>query len=376
MQSPNPNHRRWRGLLAAGFLLLMLFAGYAGWNRYQAHRLFQQAQKLEAREPLVALDLYQRSVAAAGGDYPEAQTGWLLLLARLHRWDEALGCLTLIRLEAAAPAALQEFVARADASGQPRVALAALTLLDRPGRHQAGALRLLVGLLLKQQRSAEALPVAQRWVAAEPANAAAWQILGELHRQRREIAPARDAFRAAARQSSGGDELRFIQRRLAELAVDLGDVAEARTAVDALLAHGQPSDQDQALAATVLRLEGSFAAALALLDGQIANNPKNMAARMVRGIVRLDTGDLAGAINDLTLVVSSQPTNKEAHYKLSQALQRTGQAEAAARHRDTATRLTDATLRLLDVDAHLARAPHDAALRQEREELARLLGRP
>lgn len=95
---------------------------------------------------------------------------------------------------------------------------------------------------------------------------------------------------------------------------------------------------------------------------------------MLRGIVHLDIGEFEKAREDLGRVVTKDPFNKEAHYKLSQALLRLNKPQEAQRHLDISNRLTAAATEALNLVTQSDGKPIDQQRRQRLAELYEQLG--
>ena len=98
-------------------------------------------------------------------------------------------------------------------------------------------------------------------------------------------------------------------------------------------------------------------------------------AIMLRGILHLDMGEFEKARADLDRVVSKDPYNKEAHYKLSQALLRLNKPQEAQQHLDVSNRLTAAATEALNLVTRADGKPIDKQRRQRLAELYEQLGK-
>lgn len=77
----------------------------------------------------------------------------------------------------------------------------------------------------------------------------------------------------------------------------------------------------------------------------------------------MDRGDWPSAESEFRKVIARQPWNKNAHYRLAQALQHLGQANSAAEHFAVNRRLTATSLKILRIRS----APDSGSLDQLRE---------
>ena len=302
--------------------------------------LLRQAQTTWHSDPAVAERILERSIELSGGDFPQAQLLRCRVLGSLGRWTEALGCFSLIREPAGCDQQeLIDLAGEARRAGQDLLAGLSLQAANRPGPRQAAALRELI-LLERAETATDSLRQhCQELKSLTPDDAFPWQIEAELYRQQRKVLPAIAAYRQALRLTIAADAAQALRSDLVGLLIDAGDLASARTELQTLLDAGKASPELMLKDAYLLRLEGKPTATLAKVDELLSASPST-AARMLRGELYLDLGRHAEAVADLTQVVEEQPSNKEAHYKLSQAYLRLGEREKAQRHLDESQRLT------------------------------------
>jgi Flp pilus assembly protein TadD len=340
------------------------------WNRGRPQRLFDEAREVFATHPERAEQLLERCVGAAGGAYPAAELLRCRALGATGRWDEATGLFSLIEDKSACePRELVRLAREAQASHVEALAEMALLAADRPGPEQAGVLRQLISLHLEREPSEQTLEYCRRLARVAPDDPFPWQIEGRLQQQRKEALAAIEAYREALRRKPMPRQELEIRTDLAGLLIDSGDLAQARKEMNRLSENSAAAKAVRMKDAYLLRLEGHSQAALDKVQAVLADVPSSAGALMLRGILRLDQGQLALAAEDLSAVVTAQPFNKEAHYKLGQAYLKLGRPRQAEQHLETSKRLTELNLKILDLEPQML---HDQANRGLASRLAEL----
>src|SRR5262249_32639896 len=103
-----------------------------------------------------------------------------------------------------------------------------------------------------------------------------------------------------------------------------------------------------------------------LLDGVLARHPDHAAALRTRGQFALADRDPAAAEQWLRRAVAAAPNDYQTHWLLFQALQQSGQTEAARAELKVALGVKDQTERLGELQSRkLAERPLDPALHYE-----------
>ncbi|MSR60042.1 MAG: tetratricopeptide repeat protein [Planctomycetaceae bacterium] len=124
------------------------------------------------------------------------------------------------------------------------------------------------------------------------------------------------------------------EKWLLEQLILVGDQVAARHELDRLLAEPQPSAEVHLKGAYVLRMEGRGAEALAAIDEALAlkrSFPRALLL-LLRGMLRVDAGQLDEAAVDFETVTKAEPKNHEAHYKLAQVCRSLGRESEAQKH--------------------------------------------
>jgi predicted Zn-dependent protease len=160
-----------------------------------------------------------------------------------------------------------------------------------------------------------------------------------------------------------------ILRSLVRISIQLARQSEAREFQNRLLKmnEGDQSADDQLNEARLRRLEGDIAGAGRSLE-QVLNLGMNGAEVLeLRATLAMDQRDYQAAVTDLQNVLSEQPWNKQAHYKLAQALMKCGKPEEAAHHLSENRRLLEISNKIVSLRMKSNRT------KEETEELIRAL---
>ncbi|MBW3541855.1 MAG: tetratricopeptide repeat protein [Planctomycetes bacterium] len=369
--------RALRVLVLAALATAAVLGGVWFFGGGASRRLYEEAREIHESEPARAAVLLEESVAAAGGDYPEAQLLWTRVLGRLGRWDEALGCFSLI--EEPSQLGAEELVALArdaDRAGVPLLAVMSLEAAMQSGNREAEVLRLLVPLRYRAGREDDALRLARRLQQLEPEDPFGWRVAANILQERRETRAAIDAYREALRRGPDAREAALIRGELLGLLIDEGEIAAAREILNELLESETLSARNRVRQAWLLRLEGDQAAALETVSEVLREQPSSAEALLVRGTLWLDAGDLDRAEEDLSRLVELSPYNKEAHHKLGQVYLRSRRLDDARRHLEESRRLVELTLAILPLRERIQREPENNELRQRLASLYTAAGQP
>ena len=367
--------RRWLVLLGVVGLAAAGFAAFA-WT--EPMRLLARARAQLDRDPQQADRLAEAAVVAAGGDYPDALLLRSRAMAAQQRWDEALGAFSLIehpeRCESAGLKALAHAAREAHEELLSRMVFEARS--KRPA-DEPDALRDRIPLEIESAGDAPAEEHIRRLQQIAPGDPDGWSLAGELHQAQGRIGPAIADYRAALQRCPATDPRgRNLRRELVPLLMQAGLRDEARQELDPLLGSGDPEPATLLQQVYLLRMEGRTEEAEQALGQLQEKSPDDPRVLLLQGLLDLDRGHPEAAIAPLERVVTLQPRNKEAHYKLAEAYDQTGNAPAATRHRDESRRLTDLSLRLLQVRRKLEQSPEDARLRDELKQLLSQLRNP
>lgn len=332
------------------------------WRHERPRRLFDEATEIILSRPETAERLLEQSVEAAGGNYPEAQLLRCRALGSMGRWDAALGLFSMIEDKSVcAPTELLLLSQKAHAAGQRQLELMTLVAANRPGSQQAKVLHRLIALELEESSPDEVLEHCGQLAGIAVDDPFPWLVQGRLYRKQKEALASARAYREALRRELNAREQREARAELAGVLMDAGELEEARKEMDRLLIGEQPADDILLKDAYLCRLEGKTEEALRKSERLVAKSPASSAALMLRGILYFDLARFSEAAEDLSRVVAAQPFNKEAHYKLGQAFQKSGRPEQAAAHLNRSAELTQYAVGILALEPVVKSAPHDHA---------------
>jgi tetratricopeptide (TPR) repeat protein len=137
-------------------------------------------------------------------------------------------------------------------------------------------------------------------------------------------------------------ESEIILRRRVLIQGNAGRFDAAQKELDAMMAKATtPLKQLQLLGLQVELYDraGKYPEAQKTLDTILAADPKNAMAMLLRGKVRVQRGDYAGAMPDLIAARDALPDNTQARMLLSEAYRNRGEIDAACRELESALRL-------------------------------------
>jgi tetratricopeptide (TPR) repeat protein len=357
------------GLVAAGFAVF-------AWT--EPMRLLARARTQLEHNPQEADRLAEQAVVAAGGDYPAALLLRSRAMAAQQRWDEALGAFSLIaHPERCESADLQALARAAREAHEEFLAKMVFEARSKRPADEPQALRDWIPFEIELARDAPAEVHVRRLQQLAPDDPDGWMLAGELRVAQGRIGPAIADYRAARQRCPATDpRARNLRRELVPLLMQAGLRDEARQELDQLLRSGDPDTATLLQQVYLLRMEGQTDEAEQTLDQLRETSRDEPRVLLLQGLLSLDRSHPQEAIGPLERVVALQPRNKEAHYKLAEAYDQTGNTAAAARHRDESRRLTDLSLRLLQVRKKLEQSPEDARLREELRRLISQLRNP
>ncbi len=379
------SHRR----LVALCVIAVFVVGLLAWQRLtrpNVDRLLADAQRDWTANASAADDRLERAIQAAGGSLAVGHILRCRLRVELQRPADALAYLDAFAAEMAAdPAGLLELALTAERMEQPAVAARAACLVPASAPTRLAALRIAVSAQRGLGQLEQALKGLQEWSAAAPDDPEPRLEAARTLRQQSRLLPAiaecRVAVQLAEARVASTDRTDGTQaivasalRELVELLVTARDAAAARKTFDQLAAVATDRDALALAEGYLLRLEGRFEEALARVELACKREPAGVEPRFLRGVVLSDAARFADAADQLKEVIRLDPHHKEAHYKLAQALQRTGQASEARQHLETSARLTKLAEERLALQERLANDPDPATFRRLAE-ISQALGR-
>lgn len=302
------------------------------------------------KDPAAAALLLEQNVLAASGSFPEAEVLWSHSLLKTGRWMEALGAFSQItHPDTASPAAL---VALAEESME-RKAYPLAGLASNAVRNDAGerpqALEILLRLAEREGNFVAVLDLAAELDRIVPDRTGTRLLQARALEQLMDLPAAAVAYEAALEKSEKTDDNKQILRSLVRIDIQLARPAEARTHLNRLRREstGEPSIDDLVSEARLQRLEGNIEEARRSLDEVLRSGRRDSEVLELRATLAMDGRDYQTAVADLQTVLAEQPWNKQAHYKLAQALTKCSREDEAAHHFKENRRLLELSNRIV-----------------------------
>ena len=204
--------------------------------------------------------------------------------------------------------------------GRSRLALRIVTrFLDEPGREPAAIALAIKGILLRDCGNAKASVEALRSVPADSPEFA-W-VRAELAQSVRAADPkdAGEALRIAQEAAVLGPEEPFVQRVVADLAIDSGDYPEAADSLRRLRALDPSADVALELGG-VLYYCGQYAEAIEELKQALAANSRSADAHFFLGLSAQGLKDLDRALTEFRKAAYLDPKNRDYFAAIMSAL--------------------------------------------------------
>ena len=337
------------------FLVLILSAIACLWlwrTQFYPRSLVKKAELLVDSDPELASEYLEQAVSIHGGDYPEAQLLWTHALLEASQVDEALGCFSLIDevaiLDAKELLAVAELASR---KGVPLLATFALERIPLDSPEHPEAVTQMMNLKLLQGDFQEVERLGMSIVDEPNFPVEVWILLAQAFERQLDPQPAFEAYQDYLKQVEQPRQRVFALRGLMNLSIQLGQFEVAEDSQNELFSLTEPSLADQISAAKLHRLRGRNADALEIVSEVLRDDPSQLAAIELRGMLASDRRDEATAEPDLSRVTQRQPWNKQAHYQLALSLQRQGKTEAAKVHFERNNYLTQLSLRILELQS-------------------------
>lgn len=201
--------------------------------------------------------------------------------------------------------------------------------------------RQLVRLYMDQKRPDDAEKELRSLAGANPSDAEATLDLVRFLRAVRGVAAARAEL--MNRINAGGQVFRY-QIALAELHFAEGNYADSVNLLEGII--GTTSSREQAIQAQIKLAEMHLAkkrteAAEAIINEVLRKDARNVGALRLRASIRLDGGQLEGAIADLRQALNDQPQATDLLNLLAVAYERSGSIELADKQFADATRASN-----------------------------------
>jgi tetratricopeptide (TPR) repeat protein len=382
-ESSLKNRKRRKGwmlkrVLLASVVALCLFAYYHE-RIYLPDQMLKDAISNSSRSLYEAEKLVIGSIEQAGGVYPDAELFRTQLLVLQGRGDEGLGQFSLIsNPEELSAEKLCDLGRIAQSHREMLLAEKAFSAIPSDSELYTQVLRSLIQIHLEMGKEDQTLLECRQLVNIEPQDATAWQVLGTIAMNRKDLSEAVSAFRSCLSHSTDPKQLREVREDLIQVLIDEGNTIEARKEMSTLVAvSGTRSPRAVLEEAYLLRLDGRANEAIAMLEPLVQREDGfQVRAMFLRGLLYADIGAAEKAVADLTFVTNLQPWHKEAHHKLSVICSQLGNTSVAEEHRKMAEHLTDLALELLNATSQLAKNPADMEVRTRVAFLYEQLGQP
>lgn len=352
-------------------LVVVLLSCAGGWYHLdRPRRIFNTAASMIDQNPAKAAVLLEEAVGLADGDYPAAQLLWTRSLLRSGRWQEAIGCFSLIK----SPSSLDgdelfRLGEEAEAANIPLLSINASEAIPADHPRHAAAMDRSFRVKFRGGRWLSAIKLAERLRASDlPLGAEATLIVAISYER---IGNYRKALDAYGRYLEFEEDRPEAHRRQAlsslfRLFVKLGDISQSRHWLGKLKTETGLSSLDTSIRvseAKLLRLEGDMDSAEKLVNDVLKSEPTHIGAVNQRGILSMERGNWKVAEQDFRKVLKTEPWNKQIQYKLAQVLQRQGRDSEAEIHFQKNRELTRISQRILDLQS---------VRHEESEELPRL----
>lgn len=331
---------------------LLLLAGFGAvfWYRMQPYHTISQAKLLLDSNPRQAESLLSDLVTSWGARFPEAQILWARALLRCGRSEDALGAFG--QIPSPDQAGSEELLSLARESGSnnsllQRLALEAIPATDR---RRADAVEELMALNLQTGNLPGTLRLAEELSALKPASCRPWLVIGETQELLRELPKAATAFQKALSLQPEREERELALRSLVRILIYLGDRSKAREFQDQLESVCRSlTPADRINDARLMRLDGNMDEALESAQAILRTDNRNAEALELQATLQMDRGNYAAAEKDLLSLLSFQPWNKQAHYRLGLSLSKLGRSKEAAIHFVENRRLLQLSTRVLEL---------------------------
>ena len=238
-------------------------------------------------------------------------------------------------------------------------------------------LTLILPLKASSLAESEALALIQELRRLAGSHADCWRAVGVTEQALGRFAEAVEAYRQAVVHSDVSHPIGLSSRReLAQLLITLGQFSEAEPLVTESMSVSSVVSEDQLRMAQVRRSAGDRSSAEKLLSDVLKKEPENLSARLLRGTLFVELQQLAEAQADFEHCLRIAPFHDEAHYRLSQTLQRRGDPSGAAEHLQEHRRLSELKRQVLEITRRRTIAPQDPNLMDKMGDLFEALGQP
>ena len=197
------------------------------------------------------------------------------------------------------------------------------------------------------------------------------RLLGLIAKDGEHFADAVKFYLESLRRDSKQPDLGTIQSELAECQIRLGEFASALETL---------KNAEKTAAVATIKAEGFSGLgksddAHESLDDALRLDPDYFPAKLAKGKLLLDEGDVENAVSVLESAVKRDPASSQGHFQLSQALRQTGNNDRADAELQRMRETQAIERQFTDLHESAADHPNDPEIRFRTGELARQLGK-
>ena len=348
-KSPSRFSRRNRRRLLL-FCIFSIAVGSIAWHYGSPHFYLWQARRLIQKDPAAAAMLLEQNVLAASGSFPEAEVLWSHSLLKTGRWMEALGAFSQIKhLDSVNPTALVALAKESMERKAYSLAGLASNAVRNDAKERPQAIEILLGLAEREHNYEAVLGLTDEMDRLVPERSGTSLLRARALEQLMDLPAAAIAFEAALESAENIDDKTQVLRSLVRIYIQLAKPVEARARLNRLSSESSAalSIDDRLNEAKLQRLEGRIEDARRSLEEVLRSGKYDSQVLELRATLAMDSRDYQAAVIDLESVLSDQPWNKQAHYKLAQALTKCGRSDEAQKHLKENRRLLELSNRIV-----------------------------
>lgn len=343
--------RQFRRRLFLGCLCGIAIGGF-GWYFGRPYFYVSQARRLLLKDPAAAALVLEQEVLSTSGSFPEAEVLWSHALLRSGRWVEAVGAFSQIKSpENAAPASLLALANDAVESKVNSLARVTLESVRAGTPERLKAVELLISLAENDGDFSKVLVLADELDQMVGVHGKSNLSRAYAFEQMMNLPAAADAYERALDDTIAVAEQEKILRTLVKICIQLARAEDARSYMMRLNAINKSdrSVSDKLSEARLRRLEGDITGAMKVIEEISTTSIMPPEVLEFRAALSIDRRDYSAAIDDLQQVLAAQPLNKQAHYRIAQALVKCGRTAEATVHMSENRRLLALSNRIVSL---------------------------
>jgi len=311
-----------------------------------------RAQQLLTSDPHAAASLLEQHVLLGAESFPKAEVLWSHALLLDGKWAEAMGAFSQIKTPETVEAdSLLNLAKDAFERNIDRLAKMALDAIGSEANARPQAVELLMSIAEREGNAGAVLDLAKELDAMGSGAASINLRKARAYEQLMDLPAAAAALEAAIESAPDPEVQEQILRTLVRINLQLGRPRDARgyqTSLAAITAN-TPHFSDQLNEAKLQRLEGDIDGSSKTVNKLAVREPHNVEVLELRATLLMDRLAYQEAVADLERVLSTQPWNKQAHYKIAQALNKSGRTEEATGHLEENRRLLALSNRIVSL---------------------------